>query len=186
MSRHLVCLEETAARPGGAAARRPLGRPLGRRGATTLEFGMIALAFISVLVGIVEASWQYTVASALERATLRASRFGITGQQTRPGAPANITCRSEAIRWVVTSTAGGILKADRLVVSTVAYAGPGGLGGTGGTPGAGTGGEVVVYDLRYEEPIMTGLWLAMVGGPERIVHRSTMVVKNEMFSNATC
>ncbi len=167
---------------GGLAARRPLGR----RGASTVEFGVIGLAFIAVLVGIVEASWQYTVASSLERATLRASRFGITGQQTRPGAPTTITCRSEAIRWVVTSTAGGILKADRLTVSTVAYSGPTGLGGEGGTPGAGTGGQVVAYDIRYEEPFMTGVWLSVVGGPDRIVHRASMVVKNEMFANATC
>jgi Flp pilus assembly protein TadG len=156
-----------------------------RRGATAVEFGVIGLALVSLLVGIVETSWQFTVASALERATLRASRFGITGQQTRPGAPQDVDCRSETIRWVVTTTAGGILQAERLTVTTTAYGSPGGMGGQG-TPGAGTGGQVVLYQLRYEEPFMTGLWLTMVGGPDRMVHQTSMVVKNEMFSNATC
>lgn len=161
------------------------GRGLGRRGAASLEFGVIGVAFIAVLIGIVEASWQYTVASALERATLRASRFGITGQQTRPGAPSDITCRSQTIRWVVTTTAGGILRPERLTVTTTAFANPNGMSGQG-TPGAGTGGQVVTYQLRYEEPFMTGAWASLIGGPDRIVHTTSMVVKNEMFSNATC
>lgn len=165
------------------ACRRRLGPD--RRGATTLEFGVIGVAFIAVLIGIMEAAWQYTVASALERATLKASRFGITGQQTRPGAPADITCRSQTIRWVVTTTAGGILRPDRLTVTTTSYNNPNGMTGQG-TAGAGTGGQVVTYQLRYEEPFMTGAWVSLIGGPERIVHTTSMVVKNEMFSNATC
>jgi Flp pilus assembly protein TadG len=161
-------------------------RRLGKRGSTTVEFSMVALAFFPVLVGIMEAAWQFTVASALERATLRASRFGITGQQTRPDAPAEITCRSQAIHWVVTTTAGGILRGERLTVTTTAYGSPTGMAGTG-TAGAGTGGQVVLYQLRYEEPfLLPALWSTFFSTSDRMVHQTTMVVKNEMFANATC
>jgi Flp pilus assembly protein TadG len=180
--RQLTQFGTPAALRGDARARRRLGR----RGSTTVEFCCVALAFFPVLVGIMEAAWQFTVASALERATLRASRFGITGQQTRPGAPSDITCRSQAIRWVVTTTAGGILRADRLTVTTTAYGSPTGMAGNG-TAGAGTGGQVVLYQLRYEEPfLLPAMWSTFFRTSERMVHQTSMVVKNEMFANATC
>lgn len=173
-------------KPGALGAAPRAWRRLGRRGSTTVEFCCVALAFFPVLVGIMEASWQFTVASALERATLRASRFGITGQQTRPGAPADITCRSQAIRWVVTTTAGGILRAERLTVTTSAYGSPSGMNGIANA-GAGTGGQVVLYQLRYEEPfLLPAMWSTFFGTSDRMVHQTSMIVKNEMFANATC
>jgi Flp pilus assembly protein TadG len=183
MRRHQVSHIGTSAAARGTVR---AWRRLGRRGSTTVEFCCVALAFFPVLVGIMEAAWQFTVASALERATLRASRFGITGQQTQPGAPSDITCRSQAIRWVVTTTAGGILRGERLTVTTTAYGSPSGMAGAG-TSGAGTGGQVVLYQLRYEEPfLLPAMWSTFFGTSDRMVHETSMIVKNEMFANATC
>jgi len=150
-----------------------------------MEFAAIGLAFVFSVVGVLEIGWQITVSSALDSAAQRAGRFGVTGQQTRTGAPATISCRSDTIRWMVSSTAGGILRPERLTVTTAAFGSASGLGGAS-TPGAGVGGQVVTYSLRYEEPFLTGLWLQLVGGPDRIVHQASLVVKNEMFANATC
>jgi Flp pilus assembly protein TadG len=156
-----------------------------RRGSATVEFGMLGAAFLAIMVGVVEISWQLTVASALERATLRASRFGVTGQATRPGVPASNTCRSQTINWLVAESSGRILTAERLSVQTEAYSSPSGMGGDGAA-GAGSGGQVALYSVTYVQPFLTGTWLTLIGGPEAITHTTTIVVKNEPFDNATC
>jgi hypothetical protein len=143
------------------------------------------LAVLAGLIGTVEVAWQSTVAAALDRATLRASRFGVTGQATRPNAPADLTCRSQTIRWLVANATGSILTAERIQVTTAAHDSPSDMGQTP-TPGAGTGGQVVTYDVTYIEPFLTGAWLRVIGGPEHLVHRAVVVVKNEAFDNAVC
>jgi hypothetical protein len=59
------------------------------------------------------------------------------------------------------------------------------LGGTA-VAGAGLGGQVVTYNVTYTQPFITLAWLNMVGAPEQLIHRATVVVKNEAFDDATC
>ncbi len=156
------------------------------RGVASAEFSFLFLAVLAVLIGVVEVTWQTTGAAALDRATLRASRFGVSGQATRPDTPAGITCRSQTIRWLVANATGSILTPERIQVTTGAYDSPSDFNVTNPTPGAGTGGQVVTYNVIYTEPFLTGAWLRIIGGPEQIVHRAAVVVKNEAFDNAVC
>jgi Flp pilus assembly protein TadG len=160
--------------------------PPGRRGVVSAEFSVLFLAALALLIGVVEVAWQTTVAAALDRATLRASRFGVTGQATRPDTPAGITCRSQTIRWLVANATGSILTPERIQVTTGAHDSPSDINIANPTPGAGTGGQVVTYQVAYAEPFLTGAWLRIVGGPEQLVHRAAVVVKNEAFDNAVC
>jgi Flp pilus assembly protein TadG len=157
-----------------------------RAGTTSVEFALAAIPFVILLIGIIELAWQFTTAAALDAAVLRASRFGITGQATTAGEPAQYTCRSQTIAWVITSSTGGFLNPANLTVSTASYANASEL--SSGTPvaGAGTGGQVVTYTVTYRQPFLTSAWINFIGGPAALTHQATVVVKNEPFSNATC
>jgi Flp pilus assembly protein TadG len=171
--------------PGSKALRPARSVRRCRKGASGVEFGLLLPAFLMAAIGIVEVGWQLTVASALDRATAKASRFGVTGQATRAGAPAEFTCRSQTIPWIITNTAKRVLTPDRLQVTTGAHNSASSMG-LPPTAGAGTGGQVVTYAVTYTEPFMSGVWLRLIGGPEYLVHRATIVVKNEAFDNAVC
>ncbi|PWS38196.1 hypothetical protein DFH01_02540 [Falsiroseomonas bella] len=158
----------------------------GSRGVASAEFSFLFLAILAVVIGLVEVTWQATVAAALDRATLRASRFGVTGQATRPDTPAGITCRSQTVRWLVANATGSILTPARIQVTTGAHDSAVDLGVAPPVAGEGTGGQVVTYTVLYTEPFLTGAWLRVIGGPEHVVHRAAVVVKNEAFDNAVC
>lgn len=158
-----------------------------RRGTTALEFAIASVPFLMLFIGIIELAWQFTTAAALDAAVLRASRFGVTGQATTANEPAQYTCRSQTIAWIITSSTGGFLKGANLTVSTAAYGNASDLSGNTFASGAGTGGQIVSYSVTYTQPFLTGVaWTNFVGGSGAITHRATVVVKNEPFDNATC
>jgi Flp pilus assembly protein TadG len=169
----------------GSGRRCGLAPSRARRGSGAAEFAVILPSCLALLIGVTEVCWQLTIAASLDRATIRASRFGITGQATQSATPAGVTCRSQTIPWIVEHYTGRLLTVGRLQVTTGAHNSPSGMGGTA-TPGAGGAGQVVTYNVTYTEPFLTGVWLNMLGGPAEIVHRATVVVKNEAFDNATC
>lgn len=156
-----------------------------RRGIAASEFGVLFPAFLLAAIGVVEIGWQMTVAAALDRATLRAGRFGMTGQAAPAGAPAGMSCRSQSIPWLISNSTGGVLRPERLSVTLGAAASAARLGEPP-VPGPGLGGEVVTYTVTYAQPFLSGAWLALVGAPEEIVHRASLVVKNEAFDDASC
>jgi Flp pilus assembly protein TadG len=155
-----------------------------RCGAATLEFAIVAIPLVTLFIGIAETSWQLTTGAALDEALLRASRFGITGQATLPGEPAQNTCRSQTIFWMITNSTGGFLKPENLTVSIGSYGSASDLGG--GTPvaGARTAGQIVSYTATYVQPFLTGMWVNLIGGSASMTHQASVVVKNEPFDNA--
>ncbi len=157
-----------------------------RRGTTAVEFAIAAIPFLVLLIGIIELAWQFTTAAALDAAVLRASRFGITGQATIAGEPAQYTCRSQTISWMISNSTGGFLKPANLTVSIQSYGNASDL--TAGTPvaGAGNGGQIVTYSVTYTQPFLTGAWINLIGGSPLLTHRANIVVKNEPFDDATC
>jgi Flp pilus assembly protein TadG len=177
----------SSAGPANALARCAAWRwlPRCRRGATAIEFALLALPLVALLIAIPEITWQLTTAAILDDAVLRASRFGVTGQATRPGEPPQFTCRSQTIAWIITSSAGGFLKSEHLTVTTGTFPSASGVSGGITVTGAGNGGQVVTYTATYEQPSLTGAFLNF-GGWDRMVHRASIVVKNEPFDNATC
>jgi hypothetical protein len=146
----------------------------------------MAVPFVVLLVGIIETAWQLTTAAALDEAVLRASRFGVTGRATESGEPVTITCRSDSIKWIITGSTGGFLKADHLTVSLGSYGSASALSGGTAVAGAGTGGQIVTYTVTYQQPYLTGAWVDLIGGSASLTHQATVVVKNEPFDNATC
>jgi Flp pilus assembly protein TadG len=185
------------ARPAKVAAptRRPalLRRVLGsRRGASASEFAIIAGPFFVLVLGTIEVAWQLATGMALDHASLRASRFGMTGSDTPPGwmmqNQQNVpTCRSANIRWMITRATNGLLKDNsNLLVTTNTWSSVNATRGGGGAAGAGTGGQIVSYTVTYNQPFVTGLVAQSLWGGNSVRHQTFLVVKNEPFENATC
>ena len=155
-----------------------------RRGATALEFALVAVPMVLLMLGLIETALQLTGATPLDHGTLRASRFGSTGASTMPGAP---PCRMAAIPWVVTQASGGFLRPQNLTVAASAHDNYADAeAGLPGTSGAGSGGQIVTYTLTYRQPFMTGAFVALVTGQDHLEHRSTIIVKNEPFIDVAC
>lgn len=150
-----------------------------------VEFAVIASTFFIIVFAIIETAWQLTTASILDRAAMRAGRFGVTGQARLAGAPVAITCRSQAIPWVITSSTNGFLKSSNLTVTTGFVPNLEGMAGAA-TTGPGMGEQVVTYRLRYRQPFITSNVLSVFGAPDHLDHNATIVVKNEPFDNVVC
>lgn len=72
-------IENAAGTKGRQSFRRDIG------GATAVEFGLIALPFIALIVGIIELGITYFADNALDTATTEASRLIRTGQAQQQG-----------------------------------------------------------------------------------------------------
>ncbi len=164
-----------------------------RRGATALEFALVGGPFFVLIIGTMEAAWQLATSAALDHAALKASRFGATGTDSIPEwqrggtAPTDLpTCRSTGIAWLVSSSTGGLIRAGaNLTVTTATWGNVGSITGNG-TTGAGAGGQITSYTIRYRQPFITGPVAASFWGTNGFTHQTTIVIKNEPFENATC
>lgn len=174
---------------GAVAARRVFAS---RRGAAASEFALASIPFFIMVLLIMEVAWQLATGAALDHAALRASRFGATGSNGIPewqrgGTPlAEMpTCRSQGIEWIIGATAGQLIEqGPNLSITTATW---GTVGGTGaGTEGAGAGGQITSYTITYFQPWITGGIAARIWGEGGFSHRSTIVIKNEPFTDATC
>ncbi len=185
------------ARPAKVAgpARRPgpMRRVLGsRRGASASEFAIISGPFFLLVLGTVEVAWQLATGMALDHASLRASRYGITGSNSPPGwltaGQQNVpTCRSANIRWMVTRATNGLLKNNsNLQVTVNTWSSVNAQRTAAGAAGPGTGGQIVAYTITYNQPFVTGRIASTLWGGNSMRHQTVMVVKNEPFENATC
>lgn len=180
---------------GADPGRRPgwLRRVLGsRRGASAAEFAIIAGPFFLLVLGTIEASWQLATGAALDHASLKASRFGVTGANTPPAAltanQQNVpSCRSSNIRWVIARSTNGLIKDNsNLQVTTTTWSGLAASRTGAGTAGLGTSGQIVSYTITYTQPFVTGLLGRALWGGSSLRHQAFLVVKNEPFDNATC
>ncbi len=156
-----------------------------RRGATALEFALVAAPMMVLIFGLVEVSLQLAGAVALDYGALRASRFASTGgAPSMPGAPA---CRSAAIPWIITSITGGFLRAENLSVTAASHDGYAAIeAGLPGTSGPGGGGQIVSYTITYRQSFITEIFLPLLTGVSYFDHQATIIVRNEPFSNANC
>ncbi len=180
--------------PPPAPPRSRLSRVLrNRRGASAVEFALVAGPFFVLIIGMMESAWQLATSAALDHAALKASRFGATGTDSIPAwqrggtAPADLpTCRSTGISWIVSSATGGLIRAGQnLTVTTATWSNVGGITGSG-TAGAGNGGQITSYTIRYRQAFITGPVAASLWGSDGFTHQTTIVIKNEPFENTTC
>jgi hypothetical protein len=156
-----------------------------RRGATALEFSLVAGPFLLLVFMILEVGWQLAGAAALDHAALRASRFGVTGGANPVQVAGAPTCRSDAIPWMVTYATGGFLRPEHLTLTMHSYGNyASAASGTGGAVGPGGAGEIVVYRLRYRQHFLVESLAQFALGTPWVTHSADIVVKNEPFPDA--
>lgn len=184
-----------------------LRRLLGcERAAGAVEFAVVAPVTLFFILGIAEVSMVLFLNTLLEGGLRQASRFGITGY-----VPAGST-REEIIKEIVVEHGMGLLEPEKIEIDTKAYEsftainsgeeytdetgngqydageaftdanGNGVFDGDPGVPGAGGAGDVVLYRVSYDWPMMTG-WLApILGGADgKLFLSASMAVRNEPF-----
>ncbi|GAA4250227.1 hypothetical protein GBZ26_19350 [Azospirillum formosense] len=178
---------------------RPFPRPLGdRRGLTTLELAIVSPALIAGMIALAEVSYSLTVDGLLNHAARAAARSGFTGELA-----SGFTDRRAQVCDTVRRLTSRVLDQSRLSVRSHSYASFTTLGQVnGGVPlstaltdlncgstnwdarqtGAALGGsgQVVVYALRYTQPVLTGLGATVLGRAE-LVHEARLAVRNEPF-----
>lgn len=184
---------------------RYLQRRRGERGATALEFAMIAPFYFLLLIGIIETSMVMFAQHVLENASATASRTGKTGYVSPT------KTQQQTIMAAVDRMAGFLMDKNKIAVSSLAYKSFSGIGtgeqfvdanmnnhwdpgenytdsnGNGqydsdiGTTGYGTAGDIVVYTITYPWPIMTPAMKHFLGEDGILNLRSRIVVKNEPF-----
>ncbi|MBK1668514.1 hypothetical protein CKO28_10765 [Rhodovibrio sodomensis] len=171
-------------------------------GASALEFGLIALPMVLLMGGLLEFAVLLTTASMLDSASLQAARYGATGAQPASGT------REEMIRRIIEQRTFGLVRMDRLRIDTKAYQsferidqaegfddanangqydtgetfndvnGNGGWDADQGTPGLGDAEDIVVYEVRYPWPGITGLMQPIV---KDIELSSSVPIRNEPY-----
>ncbi|MDQ2106180.1 TadE/TadG family type IV pilus assembly protein [Azospirillum isscasi] len=178
---------------------RPFLRALrDRRGLTTLELALVSPALIAGMIALAEVSYSLTVDGLLNHAARAAARSGFTGELAT-----GFTDRRAQVCDTVRRLTHRVLDQSRLSVRSHSYASFTTLGQiNGGVPpstsltdlncgsanwdagqtGAALGGsgQVVVYVLRYTQPVLTGLGATVLGRSE-LVHEARLAVRNEPF-----
>lgn len=177
------------------------------RGATAVEYAMIAPVLLLLLVGIIEYNAMMYAATVLEGATAIASRQGKTGY-VESG-----MSQQDYIYGVVQNRVTGILDPNQLAITSKSYANLAVVGqpepcisppaapctGTPdvhfvdvnhngywdsdqGAAGLGAAGDIVVYTVTYPWKIMTPIMLNFMGTNGTFTLTSSSIVRNEPYS----
>lgn len=162
-----------------AGLRRALARD--RRGHVIVEFALVAPMIALLLLATVEAGIQFGTGLLLDSAARDASRFGVTGATAPPGMANPPADRMLAIRRIVLDRGAGMFRDERLSLSVTAFGSFAALAQpANGVAGAGNRGDVVLYELRYRQPVLTPLPALALGRAE-FTHVATALVRNEPF-----
>lgn len=178
---------------------RRLGRD--RRGATAVEFALVAPLILICVFGIVEIALVILMASTIEEAVFEASRFGITGRN------AGAVSRADNVLRLVEARTYGLIDRDQIDVETLVYArfddvgaeepfadadadgrydvgetytdvnGNGAWDADMGRAGLGGPGDVVVYRVTWEWGIFTPIMRDILGDGLR--QTASVAVRNE-------
>jgi hypothetical protein len=173
------------------------------RGQAVVEFALVGPIFIAIMCAIMEFSGIMFAQTLLEGGAREASRYGVTGRT-----PDGVT-RDEQILNIIESHAHGIIDIAELEMETLVYESFENIGqpepftdedGNGqydegepytdvngnsewdddmGAAGLGGPGDVVVYRLAYDWPVMVPLFEPFFG--ETVTLRANIAVRNEPF-----
>lgn len=150
-----------------------------RRGATAVEFALVASAFLMLVFTMIEATWMMTVEMAMNDAAQEASRLGSLGTLPATGS------REESIKAQMVTRAAGLLDTTHLTVVMQSYGTPYNYGhhavNATQTAGAGATRQLVQYAITYVQPVMTPLAIVALGGQTSFSHSTTIMVQNEPF-----
>ena len=189
--------------PPAEASRPARGAIVGDGGKAIVEFALVAPIFLGITLSIFEFSGIMFVQTLLEGGAREASRYGLTGQQ-----PDGIS-RETMILQIVSENSFGIIDVDDLEMTTLVYDNFGEVGqpepftdengndawdegepyvdvnGNGswdddmGAAGLGGPGDVVVYRMSYDWPIMIPLFQPFFG--DHVTLQANIAVRNEPF-----
>jgi hypothetical protein len=176
---------------------------VGDAGKAIVEFALVAPIFLGITLSILEFSGIMFVQTLLEGGAREASRYGLTGQQ-----PEGVS-REDMIFQIVSENSFGIIDMDELEMTTLVYDnfdevgqpepftdengneayddgepyvdsnGNGSWDDDMGAAGLGGPGEVVVYEMSYDWPIMIPLFQPFFG--DHVTLQANIAVRNEPF-----
>lgn len=190
--------------PPAAEASRLAGRAIVSDGGKAIvEFALVAPIFLGITLSILEFSGIMFVQTLLEGGAREASRYGLTGQQ-----PEGVS-RDAMILQIVSENSFGIIDVNDLEMTTLVYENFSEVGqpepftdengndaydegepyidvnGNGswdddmGAAGLGGPGDVVVYRMSYDWPIMIPLFQPFFG--DHVTLEANIAVRNEPF-----
>lgn len=174
------------------------------RGTPAIEAAFALPVLMTFIVGIVETSYYFFLASTLENSVLHASRFGVTGA----GEDTQSVSRSALVRSVIHQQTFGRVPMDKIQIDTLVYDSFSNIGepepyvdmnentvwdegepytdvnGNGmwdadmAVLGLGGSGDIVLYRVSYQPPSLTGLadWAT-----QRLTLAAAVAVRNEPF-----
>lgn len=156
------------------------------RGATAVEFALIAVPFLALLIAMVETALVFVAGQVLQAATSESARLVMTGQAQ--------AMTASQFQQAVCSRAGGFFACSQLSVNVETYASfasatqtnpikngkldPSSFGFSAGKPG-----QIEVVQVFYPWPLgadLLGLNLNNVGGDSHLV-TATAVFRNEPY-----
>ena len=175
---------------------------VGDAGNAAVEFALVAPAFIGMICGIMEYSCILFVQTLLEGGAREAARFGVTGQEIdQDGA------REARIRAIINEFTLSMIDVDHIDIDTLVYDSFEAIGepepyedsngngaydsgepfedinGNGvwdpdmGTVGLGGPGDIVLYRLTYDWPIIIPIFEPFFG--EKVTLVANIAVRNE-------
>ena len=163
-----------------------------RRGATAVEFSLIATPFLALMFGVFELGLVFMVSTTLDNATEAASRTIRTGQLQSGGGSAGTfkAAVCDNMTWLVSSCDDKLTIDVRTFpkfadVSMTSPVTDGEIDDakTSFTPGGGE--DIVVVRAYYEWTLITPMLnacLANLGGTKRLVY-STVTFRNEPYDS---
>ena len=189
--------------PAAEALRSARAAVAGDGGKAIVEFALVAPIFLGITLSILEFSGIMFVQTLLEGGAREASRYGLTGQQ-----PEGVS-RDDMILQIVSENSYGIIDVDELEMETRVYDnfdevgqpepftdengndayddgelytdvnGNNSWDDDMGAAGLGGPGEVVVYQMSYDWPIMIPLFQPFFG--DHVTLQANIAVRNEPF-----
>lgn len=187
------------------AAHRGLWRRLRRAedGASILEFALVAPTLMLLVIGIVEVAMMLFVNTLLEGSVREAARYGITGYVFEG------YDRIAIIRNIVRQNTIGLVDMEHVRIETLTYSSFTAIGkpepfsdnngngvrdsgeafndvnGNGqwdsdmGVAGAGGPGDIVVYTISYDWPMLTAFLGDLLGHGGLVTLRASYAIRNE-------
>jgi len=178
-------------------------------GVAAVEFAFAAPILIMVVIGIMEVSMIFFASTLLEGGLREAARFGITGSEPTQGS------REERIVEIVNGHGVGLITITAEDIDILVYSNFTSIGepepyadqNTNGEydigepftdincngdwdedmggAGAGSGGDVVLYRVDYEWPLLVGLLAPIFGNDGKVPLSASVAVRNEPYSEST-
>jgi Flp pilus assembly protein TadG len=163
-----------------------------RRGATAVEFALIATPFLALMFGVLELGLVFMVSTTLDNATEAAARTIRTGQLQSAGGTATSfkTAICDNMSWLGTSCSTNLNVDVRTFpkFADVSLTDPvtnGAFDSTKTTFVTGDGEDIVVVRAYYEWTLITPMLnagLANLGGTKRLIY-STVTFRNEPYDS---